>query len=62
MKYYDDIVVKMLGLGQFDIIPYELLDKLEKINDLCEKAGGMLASRQTIAIIVNDYLEKHKGE
>lgn len=51
----------MLDLTSKDKVPQELLEKILNIDNLCQKVGGVLASRQTIAVIVNDYLEKHSS-
>lgn len=54
VKYYLDIAENMWDSG----LPADLEKKLSEINKLCEKEGGVLASRQTIAFIIQDYKDK----
>ena len=42
-------------------LPQDLLNILSDINELCIKADGMLASRQVIACIIEQY-KRDKGE
>jgi hypothetical protein len=53
--YYLSIAEKMWD-GE---LPQDLVEILNGINELCIKAGGILASRQTIACVIEQY--KRKG-
>ena len=52
--YYSDIAKNIWGSE----LPTDLEKKLSEINRLCERAGGILTSRQTIAFIIQDYKDK----
>ena len=54
--YYLSIAQEMWeGCGE---LPQDLLDILNDTHQLCIKAGGMLASRQVIACIIEQYLRQ----
>jgi hypothetical protein len=57
-KIYDEvwrIAIKMLDINSVREIPVELKQRLQIVNDLCEKDGGVLRSRQVIAMIIEQY-------
>lgn len=47
-----DIAAKMLGQPA----PERLKKKLDEVNELCRRAGGVLMSRQVIALVVDAWL------
>lgn len=50
------IAKNMLGV---DDLPEDLENELITINNLCENIGGQLRSRQTIAVIINNFNNKN---
>lgn len=49
------IAKNMLGV---DDLPEDLENELITINNLCDNIGGQLRSRQTIAVIINNFNKK----
>lgn len=41
---------------------YQFVNRLERVNDLCEMAGCMLLSRQVIAMMVEQYERERREE
>lgn len=44
-----------------DGVPLEVLRRLARVNELIEKAGGELNSRQVVALVIEQY-EREQGE
>ena len=57
-NYYMEIAEKMWHEEGTPLVemPQDLICILQNINDLCVKAGGQLASRQTIAVVIEQYI------
>lgn len=52
MKRYIMIAKNMLNLKNNEKLSHDLEIELNKINELCERTGGSLQSRQLIASII----------
>jgi len=55
-RYCHKIAAQMVGDGDEGLLNYRLFEKLSRIADYCQRAGGQLVSKQAIAIIVYDWI------
>lgn len=54
-KKIESVLADMYGITVDEVqelVPFEVIDELEKVNELCRRASGELVSRQIIAEIV----------
>lgn len=61
MARIKSVLLDMYGISEdeFHIIPSEVIDAINNVQILCERAGGELVSRQIIAEIVARVDKQH---
>jgi hypothetical protein len=55
-KQYLEYAAQMVGNGDSELLNYKLVNYLDQLNDMVSYAGGLLISRQAIAVAIQNWL------